>query len=179
MSKVSTGDRQVMVTLPHTIYGRKMHTLHAKPKFTLQEVHHPSMRALSASAATKVIILVKVRFYQKYLVFLLRKKLQNALRYSLGLPWWLSGKESTCQYRSGKITHAQEQLSPCTMTVKPVLQSLGAATTGGYMPQNPCSIAREATAMRSLSAVTREKPHSLELEKSPCSNKDPAQPKMK
>ena len=79
------------------------------------------MRALSASAATKVIILVKVRFYQKYLVFLLRKKLQNALRYSLGLPWWLSGKESTCQYRSGKITHAQEQLSPCTMTVKPVL----------------------------------------------------------
>ena len=37
------------------------------------------------------------------------------------LPWWLSGKESTCQCRrhrfkprSGKIPHASEQLSPCT-----------------------------------------------------------------
>ena len=36
-----------------------------------------------------------------------------------GLPWWLSGKESTCQCRrhwfetsSGKIPHAKEQLSP-------------------------------------------------------------------
>ena len=46
---------------------------------------------------------------------------------SPGLPWWLSGEESTCQCRrhrfdpwSGKIPHAMEQLSPCT-TIEPVL----------------------------------------------------------
>ena len=40
-----------------------------------------------------------------------------------GLPWWSSGKESTCQCRvhgfdpwSGKIPHAMEHLSPCAMT---------------------------------------------------------------
>ena len=39
--------------------------------------------------------------------------------HSAGLPWWLSGKESTCQSRrhgfdpcSGKIPHATGQLSP-------------------------------------------------------------------
>ena len=48
------------------------------------------------------------------------------------LPWWLSGKESTCQCRrhrldprSRKIPHASEQLSPCT-TIEPVLWCLGA-----------------------------------------------------
>ena len=45
-----------------------------------------------------------------------------------GLPWWLSGKESACQYRrhgfdpwSWKIPHAAKQLSPCTTTIEPVL----------------------------------------------------------
>ena len=45
-----------------------------------------------------------------------------------GLPWWLSGKESTWQYRrqgfnpwSKKIPHAMEQLSPSTTTTEPVL----------------------------------------------------------
>ena len=43
-------------------------------------------------------------------------------------PWWLSGKESTCQCRrhgfdpwSGKIPHASEQLSPCTTATEPML----------------------------------------------------------
>ena len=43
-------------------------------------------------------------------------------------PWWLDGKESTCQYRrdgfsprSGKIPHAAEQLSLCTTATEPVL----------------------------------------------------------
>ena len=47
---------------------------------------------------------------------------------SWGLPWWLSGKESTWQcgrHRlhpwSGKIAHATEQLSPHTTTIEPVL----------------------------------------------------------
>ena len=45
-----------------------------------------------------------------------------------GLPWWLSGKESTCQCRrhgfnpwSRKIPRAMEQLSPCVTTIEPVL----------------------------------------------------------
>ena len=45
-----------------------------------------------------------------------------------GLPWWLSGKESTCQWRrhgfnswSGKIPHAVEQISPCITTIDTVL----------------------------------------------------------
>ena len=52
--------------------------------------------------------------------------------YDEGLPRWLSGKESSCQYRrymfdpwSGKILHAAEQLSPCAATIEPVLWSLG------------------------------------------------------
>ena len=51
-------------------------------------------------------------------------------------PWWLSGEESAFQCRrhgfnpwSGKISHAVEQLSPCTTTAEPVLQSLRATTS--------------------------------------------------
>ena len=46
---------------------------------------------------------------------------------TFGLPWWLSGKESTCQGRrhgfnpwSGKIPHAKMQLSPWATTIEPV-----------------------------------------------------------
>ena len=49
----------------------------------------------------------------------------------LGRPWWLSDTEPTSQCRrrrfdprSGNIPHATEQLSPCTTTIAPVLQSL-------------------------------------------------------
>ena len=45
-----------------------------------------------------------------------------------GLPWWRSGKESTCQCKghrfdpwSGKIPHAAEQLSLSATTTEPVL----------------------------------------------------------
>ena len=40
-----------------------------------------------------------------------------------GVPWWLSGKEFTCQCRRhgfGKIPHAAEQLSPSTTTTEPM-----------------------------------------------------------
>ena len=53
-----------------------------------------------------------------------------------GLPWWLSGKESTCKCRRqgfdpwpGKIPHAAEQLSPCATTIETVLYSPGASST--------------------------------------------------
>ena len=49
-----------------------------------------------------------------------------------GLPWWLGGKESTCQCRrhrfhpwTGKIPRASEQLNLCTTTIKPVLMNQG------------------------------------------------------
>ena len=45
----------------------------------------------------------------------------------LGLPWWLGGKESTCQCRkcgvdpwSGKIPHAAQRLSLCAVTTEHV-----------------------------------------------------------
>ena len=49
-------------------------------------------------------------------------------KWYLGLPWWLSGKESAHQCRRHgfnplfrKIPHVVGQLSPCTTTVEPVL----------------------------------------------------------
>ena len=45
----------------------------------------------------------------------------------VGLPWWRTGVESACQCRghrlepwSGKIPHAEEQLSLCATTTKPM-----------------------------------------------------------
>ena len=56
------------------------------------------------------------------------EKKNEFLTVSAGLPWWLSGKESACQYKrcrfnpwSEKIPHAKEQLSPCATSIKPVL----------------------------------------------------------
>ena len=78
-----------------------------------------------------------------------RKYLQ---KYSWGLPWWLSGKESACQCRkhrfdpwSRKIPHASEQLWEPQL-LKPV------------HPRELCSATREATAMRSPRTATREQP---------------------
>ena len=49
---------------------------------------------------------------------------------TLGLPWWLSGKQPACQCRrpgfdpwSGKIPHAAGQLSLCITTTEPVFWS--------------------------------------------------------
>ena len=64
-----------------------------------------------------------------------------------GLPWWLSGGESACQCRkyefnpwSGRIPHAEEQLSPCITTMEPVFYSPGAAATEpkGHNSWSPC-----------------------------------------
>ena len=91
-------------------------------------------------------------------LFFLRRSIAFSRNIPNGLSWWLSGKESACQFRrhrfnpwSRKIPHATDQL-----THVPQLLSL-------------CSGAREATAMKSLLTTTREKPHS---------NKDPVQPKI-
>ena len=65
----------------------------------------------------------------------------NLFKKSLGgLPWWLSGEESTCQCKthwfdpwSRKIPHAVGPLSPCNITTAPALQSLWTAT-----PEHTC-----------------------------------------
>ena len=53
---------------------------------------------------------------------------QSPSKHFLGLPWWLSGKESACHFRrhwldpwSRRIPRAVEQISPCTSTVGLVL----------------------------------------------------------
>ena len=104
----------------------------------------------------------------------------------MGLSWWLSDKEPACQSRRRgfkpwfrKMPHATEQVSPFTTTTEPVLQSPGAATTEACRALSPCSTTREATALRSLCTATREQAPLTQLEKSPCTIKDPAQPKIR
>ena len=86
----------------------------------------------------------------------------NIKKNKIRLPWWLSGKESACQYQrpefdpwAGKIPHTMEQLSLHAVTIEPVLWSLGTATTEAHAPWSPCSTAREVRASQ--------------LESSPCS----------
>ena len=111
----------------------------------------------------------------------------------LELPLWLSGKEFTCQFRrhrfdpwAGKIPGAVEQVSPCTTTTtKPELQSLETATTepaccsyrGPSVPE-PCHLKRGHHNEKLVHSV-RSSSCSPLLEKSLCSNKDPAQPNIK
>ena len=124
----------------------------------------------------------------------------------LGLPWWLSGKESAWQCRRhgfdpwfGKIPCALEQLRSCTALLGSALK-----------PENctcwsPCAwwpllaAAREATAVRSPhvrwgaapARCSQRSQHSeepacalrsshclLHVEKSPCSQQGPAQHKV-
>ena len=67
---------------------------------------------------------VKKNFQKEFLKMMFKRE-------HLGLPWWLSSKESAGQCRrcvfnrwSKKIPHAMEQLytlSPCATTTEPVL----------------------------------------------------------
>ena len=97
----------------------------------------------------------------------------------VGLPWWLSGKESSCQRRKHKfnpwpwkIPHAAEHLSLCTTTVEPVsktcepqLLSPCATTTEAFTSYSLRSVIWEATTMRSLQIIRKSSLHSLQLEK--------------
>ena len=85
-----------------------------------------------------------------------------------GLPWWLSGKEPTCQCRrhrfnpwSGKTLHAKGQLRLCATTIEPVFQSAGAATTKAYILYSLCFARREATTVTSPCTATRVVPTRL------------------
>ena len=76
-----------------------------------------------------------------------------------------------------KISHATGQQSPWATTTEPVLQILQPTTTEALMPQNPCQAAIETITIRSLCTATKSNPCSSKVEKSYCSNEDPAQPK--
>ena len=68
-------------------------------------------------------------------------KTTKGVKVRVGVPWWLSGKESTSQCRrqgfnpqSRKIPQATEQLSLYTTAAEPVLWSLGAGATEAQAP---------------------------------------------
>ena len=98
-----------------------------------------------------------------------------------GLPWWLSGKdclpawETGLEPRSGKIAHAEEQLSLCATSAEPVLWSLRVAATEPVRLE-PVLHSKRSHLDRSLRTATAEWPHSPQLEESLHSNEDPAQP---
>ena len=101
----------------------------------------------------------------------------------IGFPWRLGGKESACQSRrhvsdpwSRKISHAPEQLGLCTTAFEPVFWSWRATLLKPECPrasvlQQEKSRQWEACTLRLESTLW-----SLQLEKSPGNNKDPAQP---
>ena len=95
------------------------------------------------------------------------------------LPWWLSGKGSTCQCRrhrsnswSGMIPHATEQLSLSAALLSP--------RSGAQELQRLSPHAREPVLCnrRSPHSALESSPCSLQLQKKLHSNKDLEQPKM-
>ena len=85
-------------------------------------------------------------------------------------------------------TVAIPDLERCHRATKPVCHKYWACAleprshndwaTEAYVLYSPWSAIREATAMRSLCTAMNSSPHSLQLEKSPHSSEDLAQPKI-
>ena len=69
-------------------------------------------------------------------------------------------------------------LSLCPRAGELPLPSPHATATEAFMPRSLCSATGEATATRSPHTVRKSNPRSLQVGKSLCSNKDPAQPKI-
>ena len=92
---------------------------------------------------------------------------KSLLKSAVGLPSWLSGEESACQFRRHRFDpwpertpHAMEQPSPCAATTKSAPYSPEAATPEAHCPR--------------ACALQQEKPQQGEvclpqLESSPCS----------
>ena len=110
-----------------------------------------------------------------------------------GLPWWLSGKESTCRCQetrftpwSRKIPRAAEQPSPCAPLLRlwprvwePRLLSPLAARTEARTPQSWCSMIRAATARRSPSPATKEQTPLATAREKPTQQRRPSTVKSK
>ena len=101
-----------------------------------------------------------------------------------GLPWCLSGKRIHPQWKrhgfhpvSWKFPHATEQLSPCSTTTEPMLQSQGAATTEAHAIK-PVLHNRSHCSKKPAHHNWRvASPRSPQLEEGPWSHEDAAQPK--
>ena len=107
-----------------------------------------------------------------------------------GLPWWLSGRESTCQCRrhgfdpwSRKIPHAAELLSLGSRPWEPPVLSSHAATTEARTCLEPALRSERATAVRSLklerSTATREWPPLSATREKPIQQQRPCAAKNK
>ena len=83
-------------------------------------------------------------------------------------------KDSRCHGATQPIGH--NYWASGARAQEPQLSSLLATTTEARCPQACAS--QQKKPLRSLSSAMKTSPHSLQLEKSPCSNKDPAQPKI-
>ena len=115
------------------------------PRYTSHEAEERSgpvyTRVDSTQTSSSVLMRIRVSFSETCLQFDSSHKVLAQRNLFLGLPWWLSGKEPTCQCRrrrfdpwSGKIPHAVEQLSPWATTMKLVLQSLRVTTSEAHVP---------------------------------------------
>ena len=110
----------------------------------------------------------------------------NFRKVKVGLPWRLSDKESAGQCRrhgfhpwTGRIPHAAEQLAsvpwlcnPCSRAQEPQLLKLASPEPSALQQRKP--LQQEA-----LTLQWESSPQSPQLQKSPCSKEDPAQPKNK
>ena len=115
-----------------------------------------------------------------------KKEVESFIKFSQGLPWWLSGKEPACQCRRhksdlwyGRIPHATEQLGLCATSIEPVttephvLQLPKPRHPRASAPQQKKPLQWEVHAAR----LESSSPCSLP-EKSPCNSEDPAQLKI-
>ena len=105
-----------------------------------------------------------------------------------GLPWCLSGKESTPPIQETQVRTLIWEDPTCWGTTEPVSHNYwacepapepGSTATEACAPSSQCSATGEATPMRSPRTTTESSPCSPQLgKKNPWSNEDPAQPKI-
>ena len=101
----------------------------------------------------------------------------------LGLPWWFSGKESACQCTRHGFNQVQEDPTCCGAT-KPRSHNnwacaLEPASRNYWVPGPRARAQQEKSLQWEVHAAQLESsPCSPQLEKSPWSNEDSAQPKI-
>ena len=107
---------------------------------------------------------VRTKTCSEWQFSILRGAINESLKCSWGLPWWLGGKESACHCRrlgfdswSRKFPHPAVQLSQCAASTEP--GSTGWAQSSNYWSLHalePVLWTGEAEATRSLCTRTRE-----------------------
>ena len=104
--------------------------------------------------------------------------------YEVRLLYWLSGKESTCQCRR-QCSIADRENPACYRAAEPVCHNCGAcALCLGAAAAEPehlrvCALQSEKPLqLEACGPQQQGSPRLPQLEKTACSNKDPAQPKI-